>query len=57
MIKIYQLLTFVILFSICAFVKADAEVEDNVIVLNDSNFDEEIKKYDYLLVEFYAPWW
>jgi len=33
-----------------------AEVEDGVIVLTDQNFDEELAKYDYLLVEFYAPW-
>jgi protein disulfide-isomerase A1 len=30
--------------------------EDGVLVLGDSNFDEAIAKYDYLLVEFYAPW-
>lgn len=29
--------------------------EDNVLVLDDSNFDEAIKTYDPLLVEFYAP--
>lgn len=34
-----------------------AEVEEGVIVLNDSNFDEELVKYEHLLVEFYAPWW
>jgi protein disulfide-isomerase A1 len=34
-----------------------AEVDDGVLVLTDSNFDEELAKYDYLLVEFYAPWW
>ena len=36
---------------------ASAEVEDGVIILNDSNFDEELSKHEFLLVEFYAPWW
>lgn len=35
---------------------ASAEVEDGVIILNDSNFDEELSKHEFLLVEFYAPW-
>lgn len=34
-----------------------AEVDEGVLVLTDTNFDEELEKYDYLLVEFYAPWW
>ena len=29
--------------------------EDNVIVLDDSNFAEAINEFDTLLVEFYAP--
>ena len=39
------------------FAAAEAEMDEGVIVLTDKNFDEEIEKYDYLLVEFYAPWW
>lgn len=34
-----------------------AEKEDGVLVLNEANFDEELAKHEYLLVEFYAPWW
>lgn len=30
--------------------------EDDVIVLKESNFDEAIKKFEFVLVEFYAPW-
>jgi len=37
-------------------VDAEETWEDGVLVLGDSTFDEAIAKYDYLLVEFYAPW-
>lgn len=32
------------------------EEEDFVLVLDDNNFDEEIKKHESIMVEFYAPW-
>jgi len=30
--------------------------EKDVLVLDDSNFDSALVKYDHMLVEFYAPW-
>ncbi|KAM3917209.1 protein disulfide-isomerase A2 [Leptodactylus fuscus] len=30
--------------------------EEDVLVLHDKNFDNALKTYKYLLVEFYAPW-
>ena len=38
-------------------VNAEEVWDDGVLILNESNFDEAIGKYDYLLTEFYAPWW
>lgn len=29
---------------------------EKVLILSDKNFDEEIQKYDQVLVMFYAPW-
>jgi len=31
-------------------------LSSDVIILDDKNFDEEVKKHEYVLVEFYAPW-
>lgn len=51
-----------ILYGVAAFANlflttlAEVTKEDGVLVLNESNFDEELAKHEYLLVEFYAPW-
>lgn len=34
-----------------------AEMEDGVMILTDSNFEEEVKKLQFILIDFYAPWW
>ena len=36
---------------------AELVIEDGVIVLDESNFEEELPKYENLLVEFYSPGW
>ena len=51
------LLTFVVMFlAVSSSYQEDPKEEDSVLVLTDSNFDEQITKHEYLLVEFYAPW-
>lgn len=32
------------------------EFEEDVLVLEDDNYKEAIKTYEFLLVKFYAPW-
>lgn len=51
----YKLAT-LLLVSALKFVTA-VEMEDGVLVLKETNFDEELAKHENLLVEFYAPWW
>ena len=52
-----------ILLSICLLAisfspvkSAEPEVEDDVLVLTEENFDEVLQKHPHILVEFYAPW-
>jgi hypothetical protein len=33
------------------------EMDRGVMVLTQENFDEEVKNYENLLIEFYAPGW
>ena len=44
------------LFLFISSVFAVAEKSNGVLIFTDSNFDEEIQKYEHILVEFYAPW-
>jgi protein disulfide-isomerase A1 len=43
---------------LCIFAIANSDIteEDDVLVLNDANFNEALQIYPQILVEFYAPW-
>ena len=44
---------------LCHIVSGDdgKVVEDSVFIFRDADFDDAIKRYEYLALEFYAPWW
>jgi len=54
--KRFGCLSIAVLALLSPSIKAIAEIDEGVLVLTDSNFDEELAKHDFLLVEFYAPW-
>lgn len=51
---------FILIVSSLLIIKAKEEeefpTENNVIVLTDKTFDKALEKYEFLLVQFYAPW-
>jgi|JI9StandDraft_2_1071091.scaffolds.fasta_scaffold96281_1 protein disulfide-isomerase A1 len=52
-----QLITLLLISILAVHINTAApEVEDDVLVLTDENFDETIAANQYILVEFYAPW-
>ena len=30
---------------------------NDVLVLDSSNFDKAVEEFDYIMIDFYAPWW
>jgi len=52
----YPIVLFALLFTVRADDEPKVEDEENVLVLTKDNFDFVVKKYEYVLVEFYAPW-
>jgi protein disulfide-isomerase A1 len=47
---------FVLLVALFSVAFAAIEKEGNVLVLDESNFDEALQEFPQMLIEFYAPW-
>ena len=56
LVKIIIKLLFIITLSNCFEEEDDFIIENDILILTESNFDKAIAKYDYLFVMFYAPW-
>ena len=54
--SILNMLSLVLLFAFFLSSLLDVSVQSHVIELSDKNFNEEINKHDFILVEFFAPW-
>uniref|UniRef100_A0A8B9J4H7 protein disulfide-isomerase n=1 Tax=Astyanax mexicanus TaxID=7994 RepID=A0A8B9J4H7_ASTMX len=50
------MLKLVLLCALAVFATAELSEEEDVLVLNKSNFEEALKAHPNILVEFYAPW-
>jgi len=50
------MLSFAIIFLIFSLVQSTITLDKQVLVLDDSNFDEALANNNKLLIEFYAPW-
>lgn len=47
---------YLIVLSVFSVSNMEARDEHNVLILEDSNIDDVIKKYKHIMIEFYAPW-
>lgn len=55
-----------VVFAVCLFVssltrigaeESESESKEFVLTLDRSNFSETVSKHDFIVVEFYAPWY
>ena len=54
--KKFATIAILVLFAASVFADSGFPEEDDVLVLKEDNFKDAISKFDFVLVEFYAPW-